>query len=143
TKLIYLDTSTPMFRKNGNEAIEPELFLKGVPPVLRKLLHGMLNEVVDRYYEFRLVINDLIANFYKEQLPEAIPDVIDVVNNFLENEASKYEIPPFTIKEIKNYYKRDKFIWVLFQNLRRFDRFVKTRILKKEYDFYLPHKIKR
>nr|MDO8117588.1 DUF6206 family protein [Candidatus Sigynarchaeota archaeon] len=141
--LDYLDTSTPMFRVDGVEQMDAVLFLKSAPGVTRGALMGMLEEVVNRYYDFRLVINDLIANFYKEQLPGAIPDVISVVNEFIGNEIPDYGIAPFTVDEIKSYYKRDKQIWTIFQGLRRFDRFVKTKIMRKTYDFYLPGKIKR
>ncbi|MEX2682534.1 MAG: DUF6206 family protein [Candidatus Sigynarchaeota archaeon] len=142
-QLLYIDTSTPMFRVDGVEAMDAVLFLKSAPGFLRGTLMGMLHEVVDRYYDWRLVANDFIANFYKEQLPGAVPTVVAAVNEFFATEASDFGIKPFTVDEIKKYYKHDKQIWVLFQNMRRFDRFVKTKIFRKPYDFYLPGKIKR
>lgn len=141
--LSYIDTSTPMYRVDGAEAMDAMLFLKSAPGFARGILTGMLHEVVDRYYDWRLVANDLIANFYKEQLPAAVPPVVATVNEFFGTEAAEFGIKPFTVDEIKAYYKRDKQIWVLFQNMRRFDRFVKTKLLRKPYDFYLPGKIKR
>ncbi len=141
--LDYLDTSTPMFRIDGVEQMDAVLFLKSAPGITRGALMGMLEEVVNRYYDFRLVINDLIANFYKEQLPGAIPGVVSVVNDFIANDIPDYGVAPFTVDEIKTYYKRDKQIWTIFQGLRRLDRFVKTKIMRKAYDFYLPGKIKR
>nr|MDO8114087.1 DUF6206 family protein [Candidatus Sigynarchaeota archaeon] len=143
SRLVYIDTTTPMYRVNGEEAMDATLFLKSAPGILRGTLMGMLHEVVDRYYDWRLVANDFIANFYKEQLPSLIPDVVAMVNEFFQTEASEFGIKPFTVEEIKAYYKHDKQIWVLFQNLRRMDRFTKTKILRKPYDFYLPGKIKR
>jgi len=141
--LSYIDTSTPMYRVDGAEAMDAVLFLKSAPGFLRGTLMGMLHEVVDRYYDWRLVANDFIANFYKEQLPGSVPAVVASVNEFFGTEASEFGIKPFTVDEIKKYYKRDKQIWVLFQNMRRFDRFVKTKLLRRPYDFYLPGKIKR
>ncbi|MBN2153576.1 MAG: hypothetical protein JW839_19125 [Candidatus Lokiarchaeota archaeon] len=141
--LSYVDTSTPMYRVDGEEAMDATLLLRSAPGLLRGMLMGMLHEVVDRYYDWRLVANDLIANFYKEQMPSAVPAVLARINEFFETEASEFGIKPFTVEEVKKYYKRDKQIWVLFQNLRRFDRFVKTKLLRKPYDFYLPGKIKR
>ena len=144
TKLTYVDTSTPMFRKNGVEAMDAELFLKSTPSFLRFLVKAaFLDEVVDRYYDWRLVTIDLIANFFKEQKPELIPRIIRKVNEFFANEASDFKIEPITFLEVQKYYKNDKMIWVIFQNARKIDRFIKTKLFKKRYDFYLPEKIKR
>ena len=144
TKLAYIDTSTPMFRKNGVEAMDAELFLKSTPSFLRFLVKAaFLDEVVDRYYDWRLVTIDLIANFFKEQKPELIPRIIRKVNEFFANEASDFEMEPINFLEVEKYYKNDKMIWVIFQNARKIDRFIKTKLFKKKYDFYLPEKIKR
>ncbi|NVM18400.1 MAG: hypothetical protein HWN80_11850 [Candidatus Lokiarchaeota archaeon] len=144
TKLIYFDTSTPMFRKNGIEAMDAELFLKSTPSFLRFLVKAaFLDEVVDRYYDWRLVTIDLIANFFKEQKPELIPGIIRQVNKFFKEEASEFNMESITFEEVQKYYKNDKMIWVIFQNARKIDRYLKTKLFKKKYDFYLPGKIKR
>jgi len=144
SKLLYLDTSTPLFRKNNIEAMEAELFLKSAPSFLRPILKALfVQEVVDRYYDWRLVTIDLIANFFKEQKPEIIPRLLKIINRFFKQEADEFEIEPIKYEEVYKYYKNDKMIWVVFQNARRFDRYLKTKLLKKRYDFYLPEKIKR
>lgn len=143
SEIVYLDTSTPLFRVDGEEAMEASLFMKSAPSFLRWMLKSLVQEVVDRYYNIRDVIIDLIANFYKEQRADLIPMVIEFVNSFLISEMEAYTITPITEKEVNKYYKHDKFIWVLYLNLRRFDRFLKTKIFRKKYDFYLPEKIKR
>lgn len=144
TNLVYFDTSTPMFRKNGIEAMDAELFLESTPSFLKFLVKAaFLEEVVDRYYDWRLVIIDLIANFFKEQRPELIPGIIRQVNKFFKEEASEFNMKPITFEEVQKYYKNDKMIWVIFQNARKIDRFIKTKLFKKKYDFYLPGKIKR
>ena len=144
TKLMYFDTSTPMFRVNGNEAMEAVLFLKSAPSFLRWLLKALfLEETVGRYYDWRKVTIDLVANFFKEQKPELIPELINLVNKFFEEEASDFEIEPLNLEEIKDYYKSDASMWVIFQKVRRFDRFLKTKVFKKRYEFYLPEEIKR
>ena len=144
TKLVYFDTSTPMFRKNGIEAMDEELFLESTPSFLRFLVKAaFLDEVIDRYYDWRLVTIDLIANFFKEQRPELIPGIIRQINKFFKEEASEFNMEPITFEEVQKYYKNDKMIWVIFQNARKIDRFIKTKLLKKKYDFYLPGKIKR
>ncbi|MFX1601821.1 MAG: DUF6206 family protein [Promethearchaeota archaeon] len=143
-KLLYLDTSTPMFRKNGVEAMDAVLFLKSAPSFLRFLLKALfLQEVLDRYYDWRLVTIDLLANFFKEQKPEIIPRLIRRVNKFFSEEITDFDIDPITIDEVQKYYKSDKTIWVVFQNARRIDRYIKTKLFKKTYNFYLPGKIER
>ena len=144
SKLLYLDTSTPMFRKNNIEAMEAELFLKSAPSFLRFLIKALfVQEVVDRYYDWRLVAIDLIANFFKEQKPEIIPRLIRRINQFYREEAEDFNIDPITFEEVHNYYKNDKMIWVIFQNARKLDRFLKAKLFKKKYVFYLPEKIER
>ncbi len=143
-RLIYLDTSTPMYRKNGIEAMEAELFLKSAPFFLKWLLKALfLQEVLDRYYDLRLVTIDLIANFFKEQESKLILSLIKTINEFFVSEAAEFEIEPITVKEVADYYKGDKQIWEIFQFSRRIDRYIKVKLLRKEYNFYLPEKIKR
>lgn len=139
----YLDTSTPLFRRNGEEAMEVALFLKSAPSFLRWTLKSLADEVVERYYSLRDVLIDLIANFYKEQRPDLIPDLIAQINDFIMRDIPDLQLSPITQDEVAKYYKHDKFIWRLYLGLRRLDRFLKTKILRKKYDFYLPEKIKR
>lgn len=144
SKLLYLDTSTPLFRRNNIEAMEAELFLKSAPSFLRFLIKALfLEEVVDRYYDWRLVAIDLIANFFKEQKSEMVPRLIRRMNQFFREEAKDFNIGQITFEEVHKYYKNDKMIWVIFQNARKLDRFLKSKLFKKKYDFYLPDKIKR
>ena len=138
--LLYVDTSTPLFRIDQVEQLDPELFLRSAPSFLVWILRWLfLKDVVNRYYDFRLVAVDLVANFYKEQEPELIPDVIRVVNDFF----AGLNIQPITEKQVNDYYKEDALIWSLYFNMRKVDRFLHTRILHKEYPYILPGKIKR
>ncbi|MHA2391219.1 MAG: DUF6206 family protein [Promethearchaeota archaeon] len=144
SKLMYLDTSTPMFRINGEEAMEAVLFLKSAPSFLRGILKALfLEETVGRYYDWRKVTIDLVANFFKEQKPELIPKLIQLVNTFFREEAREFGIEPINLTEVHKYYKSDANMWAIFQSVRKFDRFIKTKLLRKSYDFYLPGKIER
>ena len=99
--------------------------------------------VINGYYDWRTVSMDLVANFFKEQRPELIPRLIQTINTFFNQEASDFNIEPFTLEEVKKYYKLDKMIWELLQTFRRVDRFVKVKLFRKEYSFSIPEKIKR
>lgn len=144
TEFYYIDTSTPLFRREGVEQLNPELFLRAAPSFLVWLIRWLfLEDVMTRYYDFHLVAIDLIGNFYKEQRPELIPGLIEVSNDFFKNEAAELDIEPITEKEVKSYYREDAWIWRLFLAFRKIDRFLKTRIARKPYPFILPGKIKR
>lgn len=141
SKLLFIDTSTPFIRKQGVEQMNPLLFLQSAPPVIRPVLRKFfLQEVMDRYYDFRLVAIDLVANLHKEQRSDLIPAWLEVINAEKDEFLSDNSI---TEKEIEKYYKEDKFIWQLFLGVRRANRFMNTKILGKRYEFTLPGQIER
>ncbi len=143
-ELVYFDTSTPFLRIEGVEQLDPELFLRSAPSFLVWILRLLfLEDVMTRYYDFHLVATDLIANFYKEQLPEYIPELVESANEFLEKEAASLEVAPLTEKEVRSYYREDAVIWSLYLNARRIDRFLRTRLMHRDYPYILPGKIKR
>lgn len=144
SKLMYVDTLTPFIRINGKEAMDLKLVVSSVPTILRAPLFYIFGPgVINGYYDWRTTAMDLVANFFKEQRPELIPRLIQAINIFFNQEASDFNIEPFTLEEVKKYYKLDKMIWELLQNFRRVDRFVKVKLFRKEYPFYIPEKIKR
>jgi len=144
SKLLYIDTSTPLMKKDGIEQLNPELFLRSAPSFLVWIIRWLFLEgVMTRYYDARLVTIDIIANFYKEQRLELVPGLIEVANDFFAGEAKPLEVKPVTEKEVKSYYSEDAFIWTLFLALRRFDRWLHKHILHKPYIYILPGKIKR
>ncbi len=137
--LFYIDTSTPLFRKNGQEQMDPELFLKSAPFFLRWIIRlFFLNDVMNRYYDRRQVYIDLAANLYKEQRPDLIEPILASINGHLtESDES------ISLKKVEKYYREDKLIWALFLAFRRIDRWLTTRVLRRRYEFILPGKIKR
>jgi len=142
--LRYVDTSTPLFRIDGIEQLDTELFLRSAPSFMVWILRAFfLKDVVNRYYDFHRVAVDLVANFYKEQKPELIPDVIQTANEFFAGEAQELNIAPLTAKEVNAYYKEDALIWSLYFNMRKVDRFLRLRLLHGEYPYILPEQIKR
>lgn len=140
----YIDTSTPFLRIDGVEQMDTDLFLRSAPSFLAWVLRlFFVDEVVGRYYDFRKVIIDLIANFYKEGKSEFIPDLVLTVNNFITGEGADLGIEPIDTDEVRAYYREDAFIWRLYLNMRRLDRFLCTKILRREYPYILPGKIER
>jgi hypothetical protein len=137
--MVFVDTSTPLFRKNGFEQLDAELFLKSAPAFLRWVLRWFfLDDVINRYYDPRLVCMDLAANLYKEQQPALIPQAVKIFNTILCD-----GIKPLTEEEVAGYYRQDMRIWTLFLAFRRLDRWMTTKLFRQRYEFILPGKIKR
>ena len=135
----YIDTSTPLYRKNSTEQLDPELFLKSAPSFLRWIIRWLfLQDVMNRFYDPRLVYIDLIANLYKEQMSDLVPLAVEIVNRSLSG-----EIEPLSVEEVEKFYKEDKLIWMLFLVFRRMESWIKTILLRQRYEFILPGKIKR
>lgn len=143
-ELVYLDISTPLYRKDHKEALKAEMFLRSTPFFLRVLIKKLfLQEVLDRYYDFREILLDAIANLYKEKLENQISLLLEYTNHFLKEECKEYPIKGINIQEIQKYYKRDAFIWKLYLSSRKLDRWITTKIFKNRYEFLLPEKIER
>jgi hypothetical protein len=141
---VYFDITTPLFRVGGKEQLDTEIFLKSCPSFLVWLVRWQfLQEVLDRYYDLRMVLIDLVANFHKEGRGDMIEPALLVINRLLKKRGVADDIHALARQEVDKYYKKDAFIWSLFLRLRRFDRLLKTRALGKRYNFILPGKIKR
>jgi hypothetical protein len=142
--LLYLDTSTPLMKENEIEQLNTQLFLKPAPPIMRWILKKFyLQDIVDKYYDFRRVVLDLVANFYKEQRPDLIPNLIKLVNHFFSENAVIKELVPLSSDEVKDYYDDDASTWRLYLRVRKFHRYVSTKILRRYYDYILPGEIQR
>ncbi len=141
-KLLYIDTSTPLLRDNGIEQLNPELFLRICPSYLVWVIRlFFLKDVLNRYYDMRLVVIDTLANLYKEKKEDWVEDYLSLANNFLKKKRP--DINQIELKEIQSYYAEDKTIWRLFLFFRKVERTVQVSILKRSYDIILPDKIER
>ncbi len=142
--LLYLDTSTPLFRLDGVEQLDVELFLRNAPaPLAAVLRRFFLKDVVDRYYDLHRVTVDLIANLYKEQCDALVPGLVAAANRFFETELASLAVKPITTPEVRSYYQEDAFIWTFYLAARRLDRAIQTRLLRRDYAYILPGHIKR
>jgi hypothetical protein len=141
---VYFDITTPLYRINGNEQLDTEIFLKSCPSFLVWLVRWQfLDEVLDRYHNLRMILIDIVANFHKEGREDLIDDALSMINSYLVKENLNTTIQALEKTEIDRYYKNDAFIWSLFLSLRRIDRFMKTKVFRQRYNFILPGKISR
>ncbi len=141
--LTYLDTSTPLMRRNGREQLDPELLMRSAPSFTLWLIRrAFLPEVMTRYYDFRRVATDLVANLYKEGRPELVPELVETVNRFFLEELREPGFKPLTVQEIAGYYRFDALIWRVFLALRKLDRWL-LGVRGRAYPYILPEKIAR
>ena len=137
--MYYIDTSTPLVRDNGVHRLDPRLILQAAPRPLRPVFEWLFaEEVMNRYFDPHQNMTDLAGNLFKEQKPELIPEVIRIINRGLPEEAA-----PLTAEAVEKYYRHDKLIWSLFLGIRRLDRWILTRLLRRRYEFILPGNIER
>ncbi|MFQ6609312.1 MAG: DUF6206 family protein [Fidelibacterota bacterium] len=138
-QIYYIDTSTPLYRLNGIEQLDAELFLKSAMPGLRWIIRKFfLDEIINRYYNKRSVLIDLAANLFKERKPDLIPKLLEKMNLLSDISSS-----PLSEKEIQSYYNEDKRIWQIVQFSRKFHRWYVTQIIRRRYEFILPDNINR
>lgn len=140
-RLAYIDTSTPLMRVEGQEKLDPELLLRSAPSFMLGIVRrAFLPEVMTRYYDFRRVATDLVANFLKEGRGDLVPVQVGTVNRFF---AERWDgVEPLTVKAIRDYYRFDALIWRVYLALRKFDRGL-ARVSRRDYPYILPGKIAR
>ncbi|HHW88730.1 MAG TPA: hypothetical protein GX400_21280 [Chloroflexi bacterium] len=141
--LRYFDLTTPLIRQQSVELLDAELFLRSAPSYLRWVLRRFfLQDVLDRYYDLRRVVIDLIANLYKEGRIDLIPLWIECANRFFDQEAAELNIATLQRQEIDAYYREDAFIWRFYLAARRLDRRL-HRWTGRTYPYVLPGRIRR
>lgn len=143
-QLEYFDTSTPLYRIGGVEQLNTELFLRNSPPLLAQLLGGLvLGDVVGHYYNLRGLTVDMIANFHKEGMSELVVELVEVANDFFSKEGRTLGMFPISQKEVDSFYRKDAAVWSAYLDLRKLDRFFRTKVLRKDYPYVLPPRVKR
>ncbi len=142
-ELVYIDTSSPLLRQNGVEQSDPELFLRSAPSFMVWIIRRLfLQDVLTRYYDPRQVIVDVIANLYKEQRPDLVAGLVGAANEFLAARPAGANAAPFTVREIRSYYREDAFIWRFYLTARRLDRWL-HQLTGRPYPFVLPGPTRR
>ncbi len=137
---VLIDVGTPFVREGGRYLFDQEILLSAIPPGLRAYYRrkGAIAEYMDDYFEPRLVAVDLLGNFHKEGAAHRLPEGLEAANTWLAAHGQE----PVTRAEVDAYYKQDASTLELFLRVRRMDRAVK-RLLRRDYDFVLPGKVRR
>jgi hypothetical protein len=137
---VLLDVGTPFVRKDGAHVFDQEILLSAVPPGIRAYYRrkGTASEYMDDYFDPRLVAVDLLGNFIKEGAVPRLPEGIVAANDWL----AAHDLEPIERAQVDEYYKQDAATLELFLRVRRLDRRAK-KLLRRDYDFILPGKVKR
>ena len=143
---VLVDVGTPFMRRSGHHLIDIGWLETPIPPVVRTYYHlrGLVGAYLDDYYDPRLVALDLLGNFHKEGRPDRVPLGVGVVNSWLASETAPLgSHEPVSVDEVERYYRSDADLLALYLRLRRADRFLRTRIFRRPYDFVLPGPVER
>jgi hypothetical protein len=136
--LLYLDLTTPMLRDEGGcDELDAGLFLASLPWALRGLVYRfVLRGVLDKYFDPRGVVIDVLANLLKERLAERLlPRALAL--------AERTPGASITDRDVRRYYRSDAGMWAFLQRLRRADSWWQRKVRRRGYPFLLPGRIQR
>ena len=140
-RLTYLDLTTPMLRDGARERLDLGFALRALPLPIRGLMRAVRadRKMMDRYYDQRSVAMDVVSNLVKEGQAHRLPLAIDVVNRWL----TRIDARPLSLGEARADYRADARLWAFLQWVKRPDRWVRTRLLGRPYDWVLAPSIDR
>lgn len=145
-ELRLLDVGTPCYRIGDEDLFDSAIIGKAMPPPIRFIFDraGLMKSYFDSYYDPREIIVDHVANYIKEGRPDRMRSVLDFIHGWIREKGDYLKLSEeISIREIKAFYRKDVILLEAFLQCRRLDRFIRTRILGKPYDYILPGKIAR
>jgi len=118
--LLYLDTNVPMIRIAGRDVVNTDMYFQALPGFARGLIKrmGLDLEVMDRYYQMRLIMLDFLGNILVRGRPDLLPRFVEMSNEVLAGPFAADDMLPFTVEEVEAYYRRDVFIWRIWRSLK-------------------------
>lgn len=132
-QLRYLDVSTPfMLDEDGRPELDWQFFMDAHPLVLRPVIRAQLPSVVGKYHDLRVQLVDLLGNLLKEGMGELVGPLLRQANRLCDFER------PITEAEIERYYAADARTFGLLLRLRRLDRWVRVKLLRRPYRVLIP-----
>lgn len=139
-----IDIGTPFIRQRGEHGLDTRTLLAAVPPGVRSwyLWRKEGEKYMDDYFDLRLVVVDLLGNFIKENAGNRLAAGLAAVNSWLKAQGG-LGTGEVTEKEVRDYYRQDADTLQLFLRVRRADRWVRTRLLRRHYDIVLPGSVDR
>lgn len=142
---VLVDVGTPFIRRHGEHAMDREVLLAPIPPGLRAYYRRkrLVEAYLDDYFTPRTVAVDLLGNFHKAGAAARLPLGLAVVDAWLAAGGLPGPLDPVSGQEVERYYRKDADLLALYLRLRRMDRFLRTRVLRRTYDYVLPGHVAR
>lgn len=146
---VLVDVGTPFVRERGTHALDTRTLLAAVPPGVRSWYRWRKEgeKYMDDYFDLRLVVVDLLGNFIKEDAGHRLAAGLAAANSWLDADGrsgmARVGAGTVTEPEVRHYYRQDAQTLQLFVRVRRADRWVRTRLMRRQYDFILPGSVDR
>jgi hypothetical protein len=119
-KLLYLDTNVPMIRIANQDVVSTDMYFQALPGAARWLIKRLNidQEVMDRYFQVRAVMLDFLGNTIVRHREDLVPSFLEMSNEALAGPMARANLPPFTMKEVRKYYRSDVATWRLWRSLK-------------------------
>ncbi len=134
---LYVDTSTPFFRRGGVEMPNADIFLKRVPPAGLPLVSAAFHERIGQYYDLRHALLDFAAGFYDDGLEERLPLVLGILNEMIAAELEDFWLEQISLKETAAHHRAERRFWRRYRRISRMHRAL-THAVGGRYPFILP-----
>jgi hypothetical protein len=131
-RLVLLDTTTPLMRNDqGAELLPTEVFVAALPTVIRGFIRRFyVRELLDRFYEPRGVILDLLGNMANYGLDHH-------TEAFLE-EANRALPKPLTMNEIVSYRRQEALTWKWLRRMLMLEQLWQRKVRRSGNALVLP-----
>jgi hypothetical protein len=119
-RLVYLDTNVPMIRVDGQDVVSTDMYFQALPGAARWLIKrlNLDQEVMDRYYQIRVVMLDFLGNIIVRHREDLVPRLVEMSNEALAGPFAEGGFAPFTMEEVQKYYRSDVATWRLWRSLK-------------------------
>ena len=140
-----LDVGSPIFRINGRMETYSGNIYRALPQPIRWAVRKlrMVEDYFLHYFDMKGLVFDILGNMIKENAENRLTEGLTYINSWLQNRPEWSDIGPVTGKAVRRFYWLDAVTLELLLRVRRYNRFIHNRILKKRYDYILPGKIAR
>ncbi|MEZ5228690.1 MAG: DUF6206 family protein [Acidimicrobiales bacterium] len=131
-RLTLVDVGTPfLWDDTGSLQFDLGPFLRMLSAPLRPIVAREMHKTVQRWREPRTVAVDIVANLYREQMPEWVEPTIDAMNRRWQWEA------PIEAGEAQAIYDEDRKLWPLLKRLQAVERGWQHKVRRRPYDFFI------
>ncbi|MBN1289843.1 MAG: hypothetical protein JXA49_09440 [Actinobacteria bacterium] len=135
-KLYYLDTGIPMIREKGEDLLDPDLMLMGLPgfakPIIRTLF---LKRYWKRFYNTREMVLDVIADFIANGRTDITERMVAKANAAMEVGLPGFTQEKITSRSVKKRISVNRQYGLTFNMFKRVDRFVKVKVLRRKHQY--------